>query len=62
MTHNEFEDRGAMRKLSEQGGRQLFVAEDWIPVSKAQIGRDDHRHTLVEGGAELEHELSAEAG
>ena len=55
----KFEDVGAMSEPVEQRGRQSFVAKDLDPVGKAQIGRHNHCHSLVESGAELEDQLGA---
>lgn len=48
-----------MRQAIEQRQGQAFIAEDLGPVSELEIGGDDQGHALVEGGTELEKELSA---
>ena len=55
----ELQDVGLVSEPIEQGRRQALVAEDLGPVGKAQVGRHDHRHPLVQGRTELEDQLRA---
>lgn len=60
---HKFEDRGAMGEPIQQGGRHaLIAAHDGGPLGKAQIGRNNDRDPLVEGGADLEQELGSGRG
>ncbi len=45
----EFENVRAVRQSVEQGGRQMLLSHHVLPLSKFEVGGDDHSDPLVEG-------------
>ena len=48
-----------VREAVQQGCGQALIAKDLYPISKTEIGGDDHSHSLVQSGTELKDQLSA---
>jgi hypothetical protein len=52
------EDVGVLGESIEQGGRQLVVAEDAVPLTEGEVGSDDRGGALVPGGEDVEEQLT----
>jgi hypothetical protein len=52
----------AVGEAIEQGPGQALVLEDLHPIGEGQVGRDDHGHTLIQCGTELEHPRTCRCG
>jgi len=51
-----------MSEPIEQGSCQSFITKHLGPIRKAQIGRHNHRHSLVQGRTELKDQLRPGGG
>ncbi len=51
---DKFENRCSMSEpIKQSSGHTLIAAQDTTPLSKTQVGCDDERHPLIEGGTLL---------
>lgn len=59
---DEFDDVGLVGQPIQEGQGQFFITKDLSPITKLEIGGHDQRDPLVQGGTELEDQMSAEIG
>ena len=53
------EDVGVLGEAIEEGGGELVVAEDAVPLAEGEVGRDDGGGALVTGGEDVEEQFAA---
>jgi hypothetical protein len=56
----KFEDVAAKGETVEQAAGETFIAQYLYPITEGQVGGDDERNPLMQGGTELEEQLGAD--